>query len=409
MEVRSGYKQTDLGVVPDDWHVCELDKVTQLQVGYAFKSEWFGRYGELRLLRGENVGYGSVDWSDTRTLDISKRTEFSHYLLSGGDIIIGMDRTFTKSGVKISRLTNKDISSLLVQRVGRFIPTRCNADFLWHVLSFSRFHAALKLEQTGMDIPHLSRMEILHPIIAVPPLPEQQAIANALNDVDDLIASLDRLIAKKRDIKQAAMQQLLTGKTRLKGFSGEWETKRLGTVISIRNEKVNTLGSEIAAFCIELEQIGQNSGQIDGHSDARGRQTMKYRFERGDVLFGRLRPYLRKYWLAEREGVCSTEIWPLVTINEQLARDFLFQTVQSDAFIDAANSSYGTHMPRSDWKALTQFEFLVPRDIAEQQAIGQLLCDMDAEMKELQRRRDKSIEIKQGMMQELLTGRTRLI
>ena len=238
---------------------------------------------------------------------------------------------------------------------------------------------------------------------------EQEAIAEALSDADALIESLEQLLAKKRHLKQGAMQELLTGKKRLPGFSGEWVVKRLGELVAIRNEKINTLGAEVASFCIELEQVSQNTGQIDGHSDARTRRSVKYRFEQGDVLFGRLRPYLRKFWSADREGVCSTEIWPLIPAVGSLTSGFLFQTVQTDAFIEAANSSYGTHMPRSDWKALTQFQILVPRDSAEQITIAIVLSDMDAEIAALDDKHTKARALKQGMMQELLTGRIRLI
>ena len=394
MEVRSGYKQTDLGVVPDDWHVCELDKVTQLQVGYAFKSEWFGRYGELRLLRGENVGYGSVDWSDTRTLDISKRTEFSHYLLSSGDIIIGMDRTFTKSGVKISRLTNKDISSLLVQRVGRFIPTRCNADFLWHVLSFSRFHAALKLEQTGMDIPHLSRMEILHPIIAVPPLPEQQAIADALSDIDQLIASLDRLIAKKRDMKQASMQQLLTGKTRLKGFSGEWEMKRLGDIAHLYQPQ--TIGQSV--FTSEGYPVyGANGiiGRYSRYNHTTRQITISCRGNCGTVNM--TEPLS---WITGNAMVVNLDH------TKSIDWDFAYHLLM---FQDFSILVTGSGQPQIVRGPLKEFAIIVPKDVDEQVAISAVLSDMDTEIMELEKQRDKTTALKQGMMQELLTGRTRLI
>ena len=187
-----------------------------------------------------------------------------------------------------------------------------------------------------------------------------------------------------------------------------WEVKRLGTVIAIRNAKVNTFGADVASFCVELEQVGQNSGQIDGHSDARARQSVKYRFDQGDVLFGRLRPYLRKFWWADREGVCSTEIWPFIPVDGQLTSGFLFQTVQTDTFIQAANSSYGTHMPRADWSALTQFEILVPGDLAEQTAIATALSDVDGLLGGLDLLIAKKRDLKQAAMQQLLTGQTRL-
>ena len=101
----------------------------------------------------------------------------------------------------------------------------------------------------------------------VPPKPEQRAIATALSDVDALLDRLDRLIAKKRDLKQAAMQQLLTGQTRLPGFSGEWEVKRLNEIASIRNQRVLPSNVGIDTPCVELDHIGQGNGKVAGVFD----------------------------------------------------------------------------------------------------------------------------------------------
>jgi type I restriction enzyme, S subunit len=261
----------------------------------------------------------------------------------------------------------------------------------------------------GNDQPNLN-IEIIRSIsVPCPPLSVQHVIADALSDADALMVSLDALIAKKRDLKQAAMYHLLTGKNRLAGFNGTWELVRLTDIAAIRNEKINTLGAEIASFCIELEQIDQNTGQVTGYSDARGRTSVKYKFKQRDVLFGRLRPYLRKFWFANRDGVCSTEIWPLIPTGNSLSPGYLFQLVQTDRFIEAANSSYGTHMPRSDWAALKRFELYLPCDISEQNAIATVLSDIDAELAALEAQHNKARAIKQGMMQELLTGRIRLV
>ena len=122
----------------------------------------------------------------------------------------------------------------------------------------------------------------------------------------------------------------------------------------------------------------------------------------------RLRAYLRKYWLATRAGVCSTEIWVLTPKDQVITTAFLFQLIKSDEFIEAASNSYGTHMPRSDWSIVKNYEFKLP-PLTEQIAIAKVLGDMDAELTALTQRRTKTRALKQAMMQELLTGRTRLV
>ena len=229
-----------------------------------------------------------------------------------------------------------------------------------------------------------------------------------LPDGDGLITSLDTLIEKKRAIKQAAMQQLLTGRTRLPGFEEEWETKRLGDIASIRNQKVLPSNVEPDLPCVELEHIGQGDGHLLGYSTAKYSISAKYCFFAGDVLFGRLRSYLRKFWLADWNGICTTEIWPLMVKEKEAVSGFLFAIVQSDQFIELANISYGTHMPRADWDVVSDLEILIPC-IEEQTAIATVLSDMEAEIAALERRREKAMQIKQGMMQQLLTGKVRLV
>jgi type I restriction enzyme S subunit len=243
--------------------------------------------------------------------------------------------------------------------------------------------------------------------VPVAPLPEQRAIAAALSDVDALLGGLDRLIAKKRDLKQAAMQQLLTGQRRLPGFEGEWETVEFGEVASIRNTKVVASSTSPGTQCVELESISSGSGLLLASTDAIG-EFSKYSFCSGDVLFGRLRSYLKKYWLATFDGVCSTEIWPLIALEGRLSSGFLYLIVQTNDFLNAAGVSYGTHMPRSDWSVLKKFPVQLP-PILEQIEIATVISEMNSEIVALDAQRDKTRNLKQAMMQELLTGKTRLV
>ena len=209
------FKNSPMGRIPSSWDVHSLGEVCDLQVGYAFKSTWFSERG-IKLLRGDNVGYGNPTWERTRYLSEEKIESFKDYLLSAGDLIIGMDRTFTNSGTKLSRLNNSDTPALLVQRVGRFIPKNLCKDFLWHLLRSTSFTDALKGEEKGMDIPHLSKSEILTPRIALPSVEEQRQIAVALTSIDDVLATKEMKFHRVRKLKKALMQDLLTGKVRVK-------------------------------------------------------------------------------------------------------------------------------------------------------------------------------------------------
>ena len=199
----------------------------------------------------------------------------------------------------------------------------------------------------------------------------------------------------------------VSGRTQLPEFGDHWETKRLGEIASIRNRKI--LPSDVApdTFCVELDRIGQGDGRLLAHSTARHSTASKYRFSAGDILFGRLRSYLRKFWYADRDGICTTEIWPLMVDPVQADSNFLYFIVQSDRFIGAASISYGTHMPRTDWEVMQNFEIHLP-PVQEQRAIAEALLDVDGLLGALETLIAKKRAIHQAAMQQLLTGRTRL-
>jgi type I restriction enzyme S subunit len=189
----------------------------------------------------------------------------------------------------------------------------------------------------------------------------------------------------------------------------DWEVKAFADVVSLRKQRIDPCRnqSENYDFCIELENIESGSGQILGYSNLRDNASLKSVFYKDDVLFGKLRAYLRKYWLADREGLCSTEIWVFVSKTEQILPSYLFQTIQSKGFIDLAITAYGTHMPRSDWNVVKNYPLLTP-PLPEQQAIARVLSDTDELINALDKLIAKKRDIKKAVMQELLTGKTRL-
>lgn len=193
----------------------------------------------------------------------------------------------------------------------------------------------------------------------------------------------------------------------LQRFSGEWKTKRLGEIAPIRNQKTFPAYVNPDTLCVELDHIQPGSGLLLEYSKAQNSTSSKYRFFAGDVLFGRLRPYLRKFWHADRDGICTTEIWPLMVNRTYVDSGFLHAIVQSERFIAAASISYGTHMPRADWGVMRNFEIHLPK-IGEQRAIAEVLSDVGQLLNALEALIAKKQAIKQAVMQQLLMGRTRL-
>lgn len=209
------YQESAIGWIPKEWDCTNLRQVADLDVGFAFKSDWFQEDG-IKLLRGENVGYGQPDWKDMQCLSYDKSETFKEYLLCKGDMVIGMDRTFTKSGVKITVLQAFDCPSLLVQRVGRFVAFGCHKSYLRWVLISDQYLRALINQQKGMDIPHLSKAEILEPLIPLPPESEQIDIVRRTEACEHKIQKECEILEKLAKQKSGLMHDLLTGKVPVK-------------------------------------------------------------------------------------------------------------------------------------------------------------------------------------------------
>ncbi len=247
---------------------------------------------------------------------------------------------------------------------------------------------------TGTAQPKLNKLICSRIPVIKPPLPEQRAIATALSDVDGLLGGLDRLIAKKRDLKQAAMQQLLTGQTRLPGFHCEWVVKRLGDIAqadwgntSITKDTYQDHG--YAAFSASGQDGYVSWFEHDGPGvviSAIGAQCGKTW-----LALGKWTPIKNTIWFKGNGHEACTEFLYWKTCD----REFWPKSGQAQPFVSVGSV-------RNAFVTL-------PRTLAEQTAIAEVLAEMDAELAALEQRREKTRALKQAMMQELLTGRTRLV
>lgn len=256
---------------------------------------------------------------------------------------------------------------------------------------------------------HLAEVEL-----PLPPLPEQRAIAAVLMDVDALIGSLEALIAKKRAIKRAAMQQLLTGRIRLPGFSGEWKRRRIGELADVDPE--NLPGSTPPDFSFNYISIDDvDAGRLAGFAKE-SFQTAPSRARRvvraGDVLMSTVRPALGGHLLfgeQVRNAICSTGFAVLRAKRDRCEPHFLFAHLFGD-FVDAQLQGLlaGSNYPAISSTDVRRLQVTCPPTVREQRALATVLSDMDSEIAALERRLDKTRAVKQGVMQQLLTGTIRL-
>ena len=235
MEVRAGYKLTEVGVIPEEWDVRTIDQVAfatsgkRLPIGYSLV--------ELPTphpyIRVTDMRPGTVDLSEIRYVPESVFQKIKRYRIYQADIFISVAGSL---GI-VGKIPEELDGANLTENADRLTNITCSQDYLLYVLMSPLIQNTIDSIQTVGAQPKLALTRIRKFTIPLPPTDaEQLAIATALSDVDALLGGLERLIAKKRDLKQAAMQQLLTGQTRLPSFSGEWEVKRLGDhVVFLRN------------------------------------------------------------------------------------------------------------------------------------------------------------------------------
>ncbi|MGC8116646.1 restriction endonuclease subunit S [Metapseudomonas otitidis] len=386
MEVRPGYKLTEVGVIPEDWAVSTVGNEFDIKLGKMLDSE--KNVGVPKPYLGNRaVQWGRIDISDLPTVPMTP-TDIERFRLQDGDLLVC-------EGGEVGRaaLWSSPIAECYYQKaLHRLRPTRgFDSRLMAALLRQWSDSGVLTNYVTQTSIAHLPREKFMGVPMPVPPVAEQRAIATALSDVDALLDALERLIAKKRDLKQATMQQLLTGQTRLPGFHGEWEAKRLGDILTVRHGKSQ---HDITAPDGKYPILA-SGGEIG--------RTNTFIYDKPSVLIG------RKGTIDSPQYVDSP-FWTVDTlffteISDEADAKFAFYKF---TMIRWRSYNEASGVPSLNAKTIENIEIHAP-PLPEQTAIAAVLSDMDADLAVLEQRLAKTRALKQGMMQELLTGRTRLI
>jgi type I restriction enzyme S subunit len=225
LEVKPGYKQTEVGVIPEEWDARPLLSTVRIANGQV--SPKVEPYKSMVLVAPDHIE------SSTGKL-LAKETAAEQGAISGKYLFESGDIVYSKIRPYLRKAILADFSGLCSADMYPLKPaTDISAGYIFAVILGYRFSKSAESVSVRSGMPKINRTEMADFSLAVPPLPEQRAIAEALSDVDGLLGGLDRLIAKKRDLKQAAIQQLLTGQTRLPGFHGKWEVKTLRKIADV--------------------------------------------------------------------------------------------------------------------------------------------------------------------------------
>ena len=366
--MQQGYKQTEVGMIPEDWGCVAAKHLMKIETGsrntehktdmgkYPFfvrsqKVEHIDTYHyncEAVLTAGDGVGTGKVFHHFVGKFDAHQRV----YVMSNFDGI-----------------------------TGRYFYNYFSENFGKEV---SKYTAKSSVDSVRRDM-------IAEMMIPLPPLEEQKRIAEALSNVDGMISSLEKLIAKKKAIKQGAMQELLTGKKRLPGFVGEWRKCKLKDVLTVEHGQ-----SQHAIEDVNGKYPILATGGIIGRANS-------YLYDQPSVLIGRKGTIDKPQYMETPFWTIDTLFYTKISTNYHAK--YIFYVF---CLIDWLDYNEASGVPSLSASVIENIDVIIP-ELREQVAIASILCDIDNEIESLEQKLEKTHQIKQGMMQQLLTGKIRLI
>lgn len=436
VEMKSGYKMTDVGVIPEDWEVKNVSEscLIKARIGWqGLKKSEYMSSGDYLLITGTDFDNGQVNWKSCAYVSKARYEQDSNIKIRPQDILISKDGTIGKvaylgmipkagtlnSGIFVIRANDRKIDQVFLSKI---------------FMSFY-FEEFLNRLVAGSTINHLYQKDFVKFCFPLPNSEEQVAIAAALSDVDSLISALTKKIEKKKAIKQGLMQQLLTGKKRLPGYEKnrepvqtewgaipkDWKTLSIGKCCSIK-ARIGWQGLKKSEYLSSGEYVlvtGTDflNGRIDWKScvyvsKKRYEQDANIQIVKHDILITKDGTIGKVAFLDDVPclGTLNSGIFVVRSHSEELDQCYLSKIFESfifDAFLESlVAGSTINHLYQKDF---VHFNFPVPPTMSEQTAIANILSDCDSEIAALEEKRDKYKEIKQGMMQQLLTGKIRLI
>lgn len=404
--VSKGYKKTEIGIIPEDWELCSLEHDFDFYQNNTYARDCMNDISGIV----RNIHYGDVLIKYGAILDCNKeRIPFINHGISvktgnravqSGDIIMAdtaEDETVGKA-VEVVNVGSKTIVSGLHTFFIRPHADLFAQRYLGYFINSSVYHDQLLPHIVGTKVSSISKKSLNETFVLRPGLPEQRRIAEALTDIDTLIANLEKLIAKKKAVKQGAMQKLLTGKKRLPGFSGEWVEKKL----------------------IELANFYDNL-RVPVTECKREVGTVPYYGANG--IQGYVKGYTHdgEFVLIAEDGANSLSNYPIMYFNGKAWVNNHAHVIQgitgkaSTRFlsyvlktVDYFQILVGGTRAKLNGSVAKEIIIKVPFEVSEQTAIASVLSDMDSEILDLEEKLSKYRNIKTGMMQTLLTGKIRL-
>lgn len=419
MSENKEFKETDIGCVPREWDLCNFGENSKIKARIGWQGLTTKEYknsGDYFLITGTDFENNNIKWETCHYVDKFRYDQDVNIQIKDNDILITKDGTIGKVAFvdKMTKPATLNSGVFVIRPINSCYEPK----FLFYVLKSFYFDKFLKQLTAGSTINHLYQKDIVKFNFVSPSIDEQKAIATALSDMDDLILSLEKLISKKKLIKEGAMQELLYGKKRLDGFSGNWSLKSVGELCEVKGGKRLPKGYTLEDNKNNHPYIRVSDMYMGGISEVGIKYVPieiakiidNYKISKDDLfisvagtlgIIGRIPESLDGANLTENANKLC---------NIKCNKVFLMYALQSDRIQKTISgiSTIGAQ-PKLALTKIKDFKICLPDMIEEQEAIAKILSDMDNEIEILGKKLDKYKNIKDGMMEELLTGKRRLV
>lgn len=383
--------------IPDGWEVKPLNQILSLfgRIGFrGYNVSDLVQEGKGAIsLSPSNIEDGIVTFNKCTYLSWEKYEESPEIMVEEGDILLV--KTGSTYG-KIGYVKTLPWPSTINPQFVVLKKIKCNSRVLAYLLEQDDFQSQIEAITSGGAIPTMSQAKILTCTVTLPPSTEQENIATALSDIDELISTLKKLIEKKRNIKQGAMQELLSGKRRLSGFTENWRKNSILNITGSIHRGQNLKSEEFLFGDVPVVAGGKQYAGYHNVANVKGRSIT---ISGSGASAGFVYYHNTPIFATDCSVICESKAYSL---------DFLFQLLSAKQE-NLYKLQTGGAQPHVYPRDIEKIELFFPNDKKEQSAIAQVLSDMDSEIQFLELRLSKYQSLKQGMMQQLLTGKIRLI
>ncbi len=403
--VNPGYKQTEIGILPTSWELALLTDKCELLNGLTYTPDNVQDNG-LLVLRSSNIQNSQINLGDT--VFVNCMVDKEKYVKKD-DILICVRNG---SAALIGKCAKADRDYYATFGAFMAVLRGQNNDFIFQLLQQGNIQKHIN-KNSDSTINQITNADFKSIVIPWPSeADERETIATALSDIDALITNLEKLIAKKKAIKQGAMQELLTGKRRLPGFDGEWGNVVIGENGYLLRESINPQIMPLSMFSeysMPAFDFGKKPNRVVG-ADMHSNRTV---ISGNVLLFNKLNVRQKRIWLvcaSEKNAVCSSEFLPYC--SDAISLRFLAHVLGTEevtAYFIGSSTGTSNSQKRITPATFLEYSLFAPLEISEQNAIADVLDNMDREIVQLEQKLKKYQNIKCGMMSELLTGRIRLV